>query len=316
MDIREATAQDLPEIIRVLKLSLGEADLPLSEAIWKYKHIDNPFGRSLVLIAVDHGKIVGVRAFMKWKWRKGNSNFLAFRAVDTATHPDFQGKGIFKKLTLEAVKTGKELSYNFVFNTPNVQSRPGYLKMGWKQVGKIRVALQPSYNSFWKLKEKQLDYQITNKATPIETSSLCNSWNAKLKLKEKLFTPKSAEFLSWRYEDNPLQQYEVLSTPDLYLAAYIKKRKNIKELRISECIFKNDSNSIKEVRQIINEWSSKFGAQLVTWSPKVLKLNSLSYQGAVGPILTVRGLDLNERELDVLLVDDSWNYSIGDLELF
>lgn len=316
MKIREATAGDLPEIVRVLKLSLGEADLPLSEAIWKYKHIDNPFGKSLVLIAEEHGKIVGVRAFMSWKWLKGDRVFLTFRAVDTATHPDYQGKGIFKKLTLEAVKRGKELSNDFVFNTPNVQSRPGYLKMGWKQVGKVQVALQPAYNSFLKLKGSKRVYQITTMASSTEISSLCNSWNANLRQKKKLFTPKSPIFLSWRYENNPLQQYEVLSTPNLYVAAYIKKRKRVKELRIAECIFNDDHSSVKEIRKLINSWSSKFGAQIISWSPKVLNLNPLSYRGAIGPILTVRELDLNEMDFQILQEEDNWNYSIGDLELF
>ena len=316
MKIREATTDDFTEIIRVLKASLGEADLPISEAIWKYKHVENPFGQSLVLIAEDGGIIVGIRAFMKWKWKKKDRVFSAFRAVDTATHPDYQGKGVFKKLTLEAVKIGKELSYNFVFNTPNVQSRPGYLKMGWEEVGKVKVTLQPAYNSFWKFKTSKLEYQILNEAAPSEILSLCKSWNNKLTLEEKIFTPKSAEFLLWRYENNPLQKYEVLSTPNVYMAAYIKKRKNVKELRIAECIFKDDSNSIKAVRQFINKCSLKFGAQVITWSPKVLNLHSLSYQGAFGPTLTVRDLDLNEKDLQFLLVDENWNYSIGDLELF
>lgn len=316
MIIREAKEVDIPEIVEVLKVSLGEQDLPLSEEIWNYKHNSNPFGRSLVLVAEEDGIIAGVRAFMSWKWQYINKTYATYRAVDTATHPDFQGKGIFKMLTLEAVKKGKELSQNFVFNTPNDQSRPGYLKMGWQQVGKIQVAVRPAFNSFWKLQDSTLNYQTTISASPSEISRICTSWNTKLAINQRLFTPKSAEFLAWRYENNPLQQYEVLSTPNLYIAAYIKKRKNIKELRIAECIFNEDSNSIKEVRQIINKWSSKFGAQLITWSPKVLTLNTISYQGALGPILTVRELNLDERDINFLLVNDNWNYSIGDLELF
>jgi hypothetical protein len=31
----------------------------------------------------------------------------------------------------------------FVFNTPNDQSRPGYLKMGWRVVGRLPVAARP-----------------------------------------------------------------------------------------------------------------------------------------------------------------------------
>lgn len=316
MIIREAKDFDISEIVEVLKASLGEQELPLSEEIWNYKHNSNPLGKSLVLVAEENGIIAGVRAFMCWKWQYLDKTYLSYRAVDTATHPDFQGRGIFKKLTLEAVKKGKELSYNFVFNTPNDQSRPGYLKMGWKEVGKIQVALRPAFNSFWKLKDSKREYQVTNTASSMEKIHLCNSWNIQLGFTQKLFTPKSSEFLSWRYENNPLQKYEVHSSPDLYIAAYIKKSKNIKELRIAECIFKDDLNSLNELRRLIKAWSSKFGAQVITWSPKLLDLNSLSYRGALGPILTVRELNLNEIDFQLLQVDDNWNYSIGDLELF
>ena len=32
---------------------------------------------------------------------------------------------------------------DFVFNTPNDKSRPGYLKMGWREVGRLPVAVRP-----------------------------------------------------------------------------------------------------------------------------------------------------------------------------
>jgi predicted N-acetyltransferase YhbS len=97
MKIREATEEDIPDILEVLKASLGETSSKKTEDVWKYKHIDNPFGKSMVLVAIEENKIIGVRAFMRWKWQKGDCVFSAFRAVDTATHPKHQGKGIFKK---------------------------------------------------------------------------------------------------------------------------------------------------------------------------------------------------------------------------
>lgn len=86
---------------------------------------------------------------MRWKWQKNNKIFSAFRAVDTATHPDFQGKGIFKKLTLRAIEIAKDQGEDFIFNTPNSQSKPGYLKMGWKQVDKIKIELLPCSPIHW-----------------------------------------------------------------------------------------------------------------------------------------------------------------------
>ena len=68
----------------------------------------------------------------------------AARAVDTATDPDFQGRGIFTRLTLEALDALPADGVDMVFNTPNAQSLPGYLKMGWEEVGRLAAAVRPT----------------------------------------------------------------------------------------------------------------------------------------------------------------------------
>src|SRR5687768_822241 len=131
MQLKEATQEDIPEIVSLLKLSLGESLMAKSERFWLWKHVENPFGVSPVIIAVADGKIVGVRAFMRWAWADETERIEAVRAVDTATHPEFQGKGIFSKLTKALLKDCEEKGIRLVYNTPNSQSLPGYLKMGW-----------------------------------------------------------------------------------------------------------------------------------------------------------------------------------------
>ncbi len=316
MIIREAKEVDFPEIVTVLKASLGEQDLPLSEEIWNYKHVDNPFGRSLVLVAEDNGIIAGVRAFMSWKWQYLNKSYSAYRAVDTATHPDFQGKGIFKKLTLEAIELAKQQEDQFIFNTPNEQSRPGYLKMGWETVDKLKVALKPAYASFWKFYIKDISYSVSNNSKAKDLQLLCELWNSKLETSQGLFTPKSMEYLQWRYQANPLQQYEVFIDNGIYMAGYVKKRRGFKELRIAECIFDDNEINKKKINSLINLWCSKFGIQVISYSPESLNLSLTLVNSKIGPILTLRDLNLSKKELGTFTKVNNWNYSLGDLELF
>ncbi|UZH55508.1 GNAT family N-acetyltransferase [Salinimicrobium tongyeongense] len=314
MRIREATEKDIPEIVMVLKASLGEKDLALSEEIWQYKHIKNPFGKSLVFIAEEDESIVGVRAFMRWQWNFKQKKFSCFRAVDTATLPEHQGKGIFKKLTLTALDLAKEEKASFVFNTPNEKSRPGYLKMGWEEVGKIEVTLYPAFNSFWKLFRNEREYSVEYRASFSQIEKLCREWNKKLSEKN-LHTLKSADYLKWRYENNPLRNYEVLGTENFYLAGYIQFHRGVKELRIVESIFINPQGQI-ELRNCIKRWSFKFGAQLISFSPKLLGIPGPTVKGNFGPVLTVREILLTPTEMDISLSKDKWDYSLGDLELF
>ena len=65
-----------------------------------WKHLDNPFGRSLPAWWPRHDdRLIGLRAFMRWRLAAGDRDLTAVRAVDAATHPDFQGMGVFSRLT-------------------------------------------------------------------------------------------------------------------------------------------------------------------------------------------------------------------------
>lgn len=316
MIFREATAADIPEIVEVLKASLGEQDLPLSEKIWNYKHVNNPFGKSLVLVAEANGNIAGVRAFMCWEWQCLNKSYSTYRAVDTATHPNYQGQGIFKKLTLKAIELAKEQGVQFIFNTPNEQSRPGYLKMGWETVDKLKVALKPAYTSFWKFYKTDISYAVSNNSKEKDLQFLCKLWNSKWETRQGLFTPKSVEYLQWRYQANPLQQYEVFIDSEIYMTGYVKKRKGFKELRIAECIFDDNEINKKKINSLINLWCSKFGIQIISYSPEVLNLNLTLVNSKIGPVLTLRALNLSNNEFNTFKKMNNWNYSLGDLELF
>ncbi len=313
MQIREATEQDIPEILEVLKASLGETSSKKTETVWRYKHIDNPFGKSLVLVAVENDRIIGIRALMRWKWQLGDQVFSAFRAVDTATHPEHQGKGIFKKLTLRAIDIAKEKGDTFIFNTPNTQSLPGYLKMGWKEVDKLKVRANLANPLNWFGNKGNRIRELNNNCSNAQIIKLILRYN-ELKAKEnKLFTLKSPEYLSWRYENNPLQEYEVKGDKDFYLAGYIKQHKYFKELRITEHIFVDDSGFDK-ISNAVKEFSEKFGAQIITTS---IGLNlGLGFSGKFGPILTLRDVNLGSNLKQDFLQLNNWSYTLGDLELF
>ena len=86
-------------------------------------------------------RLIGLRAFMRWRLAAGDRDLTAVRAVDTATHPDFQGMGVFSRLTRAALDA-MEGQVDLVFNTPNGKSGPGYLKLGWREVGRVPVAVR------------------------------------------------------------------------------------------------------------------------------------------------------------------------------
>ena len=121
--IREAVDADLPQILEVLQSSLGWVPDEQYAAFYRWKHQENPFGVSPAWVALDGERIVGLRVWLRWRFVRHGQRWDAVRAVDTATHPEYQGRGIFRRLTTASLEVPREDGIAHVFNTPNLDSR-------------------------------------------------------------------------------------------------------------------------------------------------------------------------------------------------
>ena len=143
--LRRAEAHEFEQVVAVCAEALQWDAARPNRDFFRWKHEENAFGRSPLWVAEteDH-QIVGVRTMMRWRFVSGSRHLEMVRAVDTATLPAVQGQGIFSKLTKLAVADLTAEGIDAVFNTPNDKSRPGYLKMGWHEVGKLTISMRPS----------------------------------------------------------------------------------------------------------------------------------------------------------------------------
>ena len=151
--VRPASAADRTSVLGLLEASLGWESDDRHADFFSWKHEQNPFGPSPAWVAVDgDGRLLGFRAFLRWEFTQGSAVVRAARAVDTATRPDVQRRGIFSRLTTTAIEGLVRNEVAFVFNTPNRQSLPGYLKMGWQRIGRLPVrARSPSVRRWTRL---------------------------------------------------------------------------------------------------------------------------------------------------------------------
>ena len=302
--IHRATVEDIPEMVALFELCLGsEGGAPTIE-FWIWKHIQNPMGSSPVLIARHEGVLVGIRAFMCFEFIKGNETMKAFRPVDTATHPQHQGKGIFKNLTLQLIQDlDREGHRGFIFNTPNEQSKPGYLKMGWSIWGKPSLQVFPAFRpaKFKREQERQnlLTFDFSRVAATKSTS-----WTVH----------KNSEYFRWRYQTIPLPHYG-LTTCTVGAITYriiyrLKKTKGIREYRICDILVDNSPLGQMPVK-LLWKLGAAWGGGMITFttSKKIVIALTLNSQA---PVVTYRKL----RESDIKIPFEEINWSIGELELF
>jgi GNAT superfamily N-acetyltransferase len=201
-DVDEAAVLDL------LAASLGKTVDDRYRGFFRWKHLENPFGRSYMWVGELEGRIVGFRSFLRWRFvDPGGEPVEAVRAVDTATHPDARGMGIFRTLTMHGLDEMRPAGVSFVFNTPNDQSRPGYLKMGWRVEGRVPVKVRPrSLPALWRMARARSAAEPwslpADVGQPVESMTYLADL-APPAMRSGLATDRSAAFVGWRYAGCP-----------------------------------------------------------------------------------------------------------------
>ncbi|MCO5312199.1 MAG: GNAT family N-acetyltransferase [Microthrixaceae bacterium] len=319
ISIRRAEPSDRQDAIDLCRAALGwGADDP-NEAFFDWKHFQNPFGESPMWLAEMDGRLVGVRVFLRWRFVRNGQWYEAVRAVDTATHPDAQGRGVFKALTLGALPELTEAGTHFVFNTPNAQSRPGYLKMGWSEVGRVpvgvaivrpgalrRVAGAKAAANKW---SEPLTIGLTSHeafANEADVEALIGDQRS-----GEFRTDRSGEYLRWRYSFEALQ-YRVVPVGDRIsdgvVVVRIRRRGSALEATISEVLAASPKAFGATMRRILRETGADYA---IAGGGTELARSGFVSVPRLGPILTWRPLGrpgvplLNELDLE-----------LGDVELF
>lgn len=324
-----------PEVVALLYACLGPGAVERGEAFWRWKHEASPFGRSPGLVAMAGGRAVALRVFLRWRFAAADRTVHAVRAVDTATHPDWRRRGLFRRLTLELVERVRHEGAAFIFNTPNPRSRRGYLAMGWKDVGRapLLVRLRRPVRSLRGLLGRARDQGEGSLETPPELRpvgellgepdlpALLAAWSAG---ERRLHTPRTPEYLSWRYGEAPGLSYGALwrleGSSGAVVVARARRRYGLREVTLSELLASDDPEGQDTARALLRRMGGladvDYLAALAT--PGTVERDLLREAGwlpvAAGPRWVVRplrratGPDPRDRR--------SWRSSAGDLELF
>lgn len=331
--IRRAGAEDRPAVVALAAQALGWAPGEPHAQLFDWKHDQNPFGASPMWVAADAGRIVGFRAFLRWEFAGPDGEPVrAVRAVDTATHPDSQGRGIFTRLTLTALEQLAEEGVSFVFNTPNDQSRPGYLKMGWQLVGRVPVAVRlggPARAlSMLRARVPAGKWSVANRigqsaaevfgdaaATDELLTRVAPAAGRRPGGPGPLRTRRSGDFLRWRYAEAPLG-YRVLCLPggpSAGLAVFrLRRRGTALEATIDDLLVPpGEPASVgRLVRAVRRASRADYAIAVPAVGGVSHGLLPLPNQG---PLLTWRRVAAHDDRGSRM---SDWAFSLGDIELF
>lgn len=120
------------------------------------KYIDNIFGKSIVEVVYLDGAPVAARGL----WRNDVNGKKAYQPGDTCVTDACRGKGIFTVMTKKSIEMTDE--DDLIYNFPNQNSYPGYMKMGWKLVGEYGLVLFTGNKRYLREHPQKMDLEYAN----------------------------------------------------------------------------------------------------------------------------------------------------------
>jgi len=107
---------------------------------WLY--VENPAGKAVGMDAVSGGQLAAHYACIPAKVALNGASVNALLSLNTATHPDFRGQGLFTNLARLTFKAAESGGFSAVYGVANANSTPGFVrKLGFQLVRKLDARL-------------------------------------------------------------------------------------------------------------------------------------------------------------------------------
>jgi len=221
--VRALVPEDL-DSIRELFLQVFKYVRPLAHDLWKFR--DNPAGPGIGAVATDASRIVGQYVVLPTQLRLGKEVVLGAQSLDTMTHPDYRGQGMFVTLAKACMELTAAKGIEALYGFPNTNSFPGFIRrLNWDHTGDIprwvrilnpeRVASLPSYVKPLAALGARLLLQGKSARRGIEThigrpsEHDLESLLADSRASEGLCrVERSIEWLRWRFDPKSQRAYE------------------------------------------------------------------------------------------------------------
>lgn len=135
--VREPRPEDRPTLVRLFNAAFRREDPP-DLLSWRYDR--NPHGAARTIVAADaEDRVVGAYSFTPRWFRIDGRRVLVAQASDAMVFPEWQRKGIFRRLDddLSARAAAEGIPFGFAFC--GRRSRKGFLANGWKPIAPYRT---------------------------------------------------------------------------------------------------------------------------------------------------------------------------------
>ncbi|HEX7830077.1 MAG TPA: GNAT family N-acetyltransferase [Thermoanaerobaculia bacterium] len=227
IEIREATSDDRDRILALRTRCFANEDVEKNDPrFWDWEFRD---GR--MFLAEDAGRAVAHLGFTPQTHIIDGARVPSLLAVDAMTDPEYRGRRLFAQV---ATYARDAISNRIAFSTAwQIRSAvvSGITAAGWTFEDGARVLIRPMLPPFGR----------GDGVATTDTHAMAAI--ARDYFVAGAFVERSAEWLQWRYFDNPHWRYDVSATNDAYLVTRRTTLKGIATLAIVDVAWRNGKSS-------------------------------------------------------------------------
>ena len=235
--IRDYEEGDEDEIFELTKAVWGK-DVPEKERWikgWRWMHIDNPAGTSIIWLAEDDSKIVSQYPVILENMKIRDKILKGAQLIDTMTHSQYRRRGICSTLGKKTLNEIENRETHLVYCFPTQQVYPLHIKSGWLDVCAFQVMVKPLnlknilqkrfvhnrllLNIFTASGNLIIKVFFRSKKVPDEDMSKVRKishfddrinefWNT-MSIDYNIIRIRDKKYLNWRYVDAPNANYTI-----------------------------------------------------------------------------------------------------------
>lgn len=225
-----------------------------SEEWFHWKFEGSPYGKTILACAFDGNEVVGCVGIGFGQMTYGDKSLSCALSYETFVHPDYQGCHLFTKLTKlaeeECVNQGVDVLYNF----PNRNSLPGFIKRGWTKIrlSSYKIKLCKPFKCLMKFKEMRKGFvSCDSNLENIKNTDIidCGRFS-----QDGIFIPQwSKKYLEWRFLTHPVGHYWIYNENDVIAIFRIGYKGTLKQAELLHIHRVHGKLSKKEWRNIYNK---------------------------------------------------------------
>lgn len=278
----------------------------------KWRYLDNPSKDILACFAIEKGEIVANYSVSPIRLLNDGKLIKAGLSLNTMTHPDFTGKGLFVKLASKVYAEMQEREYKLVFGFPNyISNRTFIQKLGWNDIHEIPMMELDITN--WPLIDQ-------NEKNIVEDEEYSLNYDKCIAKRNKIMVYKPKEYMIWKYRKNPTNKYYnfVILDQESHVSSRIVCKEYQNRVNIVDMYMRNENEAEALFRYAIN-WGKKRQKNLITlWctlgSDEHIVLEKLGFRNSI-PITYFGANVFSEGTLDYYKYRN-WEINLSDDNVF